>query len=176
MLPLNGHQACITLAAILIGALLLLSAAFAIDHYRLKAAIQTLTASAAIVQAQLSANTAEYEAKARKADSDSAATIGTLSDQLHEALSKNVQIEHARNTAIAAGTQRVYVRAHCPAAQHLPADSATASAANDAGPELDPAYRSTLSALRIGAANTAEQIKGLQAYANECYRLQGLQL
>lgn len=56
--------------------------------------------------------------------------------------------EDERNANLDRGVQRVYVRASCPAVPSATGDSGRASSGTA---ELDPAYRSTLSALRRGA-------------------------
>lgn len=66
--------------------------------------------------------------------------------------------ESVRDDAINAGTQRVYVRASCPAVPEAEADTGRAESG---AAELDPAYRQTLSDLRRGAE---EQLKLL----NKC--------
>lgn len=57
------------------------------------------------------------------------------------------QSESERNAAVSASVKRVYVRATCPA---VPETSTGASGAASESAELDPAYRQTLSDLRIG--------------------------
>jgi hypothetical protein len=59
------------------------------------------------------------------------------------------QIEALRNASIGSGATRVRVRATCPA---MSSAEANASGTSSGAPELDPAYRQTLSDLRSGAA------------------------
>lgn len=58
------------------------------------------------------------------------------------------QSEGERNAAVSASVKRVYVRANCPS---VPETSTGASRAASGSAELDPAYRQTLSDLRVGA-------------------------
>lgn len=67
-----------------------------------------------------------------------------LAAQLKAAQDEN----DARDGRIAAGIERVYVRASCP---ELPATPANAGRAGAGAAELDPAYRHTLSQLRRAA-------------------------
>lgn len=58
------------------------------------------------------------------------------------------QSEGMRNAAVSASVKRVYVRATCPA---VPETSTGSSGVASGSAELDPAYRQTLSDLRVGA-------------------------
>lgn len=55
--------------------------------------------------------------------------------------------EGERNAAVSASVKRVYVRATCPA---VPETSTGSSGVAGGSAELDPAYRQTLSDLRVG--------------------------
>lgn len=57
------------------------------------------------------------------------------------------QSEGERNAAVSASLKRVYVRATCPA---VPETSTGAGRVTSGSAELDPAYRQTLSDLRVG--------------------------
>lgn len=155
------------LCGLLIGAAITGIFTYKIEHADVIAAEnKTIKLTADIATAR-----AEGEAKARAAEQQSAMTIADISQRLHDTEVHNAQLESDRNAAIAAGTQRVYVRASCPPSGSKPENTAATSGANDAGIELDPAYRSTLSDLRRGVQSDAAKIIGLQAYARECARL-----
>lgn len=123
------------------------------------------------LQANIAAARGDAIAKVREKEIESAKTIADISALLHQREAENAQLENDRDAAIAAGTQRVHVRARCPAGDGMPATTAAAGGADAAAPELDPAYRSALSDLRRRAQAAAEQIIGLQSYARECQRV-----
>lgn len=93
----------------------------------------------------------------KKQSDDLLAAYQDREARIAEAESKKEEIQNAfdafraaedkRNTDIGGGAKRVYVRANCPA---VPAAEADTGRASSRAAELDPAYRSTLSALRRG--------------------------
>lgn len=94
----------------------------------------------------------DYADATEKARKDQDARIEAAENQkesIQNAFDAFRRAEDERNVSIDRGVQRVYVRAKCPA---VPATSIGSSRAESGTAELDPAYRSTLSALRHGAA------------------------
>ena len=94
----------------------------------------------------------DYADATEKARKDQDARIEAAENQkenIQNAFDAFRRAEDERNASIDRGVQRVYVRAKCPA---MPESSANSSGASGGTAELDPAYRSTLSALRRGAA------------------------
>lgn len=102
---------------------------------------------------------ADVSAIRQKKSDDLLAAYQDREARIAEAESKKEEIQNAfdafraaedkRNADIGSGTQRVYVRAKCPAVSATKVDS---SRTPSGAAELDSAYRSTLSALRRGAA------------------------
>lgn len=93
----------------------------------------------------------DYADATEKARKDQDARIEAAENQkedIQNAFDAFRRAEDERNASIGRGDQRVYVRAKCPA---VPATSTDSSRAESGTAELDPAYRSTLSALRRGA-------------------------
>lgn len=93
----------------------------------------------------------DYADATEKARKDQDARIEAAENQkenIQNAFDAFRRAEDERNASIDRGVQRVYVRAKCPA---VPAISTDSSRAESGAAELDPAYRSTLSALRRGA-------------------------
>lgn len=90
--------------------------------------------------------------------------------RIAEAESKKEEIQNAfdafraaedkRNADIGSGTQRVYVRANCPA---VPATKAYPSRTPSGTAELNPAYRSALSALRRGVEEQRRLLNSCRA-------------
>ena len=154
MPPLSLWQiiAATALASLLAG----FGGGWAVNGWRLSGNLQQLKAEHATALAKQSE-------LARNTETQNGLFVAGLSERIRQAEVKNGQLENERDAAIAAGTQRVYVRAKCPAS--MPANSATAAAGDGTGPELDPAYRQTLSDLRRGARDAAEQIAALQEWA-----------
>lgn len=94
----------------------------------------------------------DYADATEKARKDQDARIEAAENQkedIQNAFDAFRRAEDERNASIDRGVQRVYVRAKCPA---MPAASTDSSGTASGTAELDPAYRSTLSALRRGAA------------------------
>lgn len=102
---------------------------------------------------------ADVSAIRQKQSADLLAVYQDREARIAEAESKKEEIQNAfdafraaedkRNADIGSGAQRVYVRANCSA---VPATSTDSSRTTSGTAELDPAYRSTLSALRQRAA------------------------
>lgn len=93
----------------------------------------------------------DYADAAEKARMDQDARIEAAENQkedIQNAFDAFRRAEDVRNASIDRGIQRVYVRAKCPA---VPATTTDPSRTESGTAELDPAYRSTLSALRRGA-------------------------
>lgn len=98
----------------------------------------------------------DYADATEKARKDQDARIEAAENQkeiIQNAFDAFRRAEDERSASIDRGIQRVYVRAKCPA---VPTASADSSRVESGTAELDPAYRSTLSALRRG---TAEQLR-----------------
>ena len=106
----------------------------------------------------------------KKQSDDLLAAYQDREARIAEAESKKEEIQNAfdafraaedkRNTDIGGGAKRVYVRANCPA---LPATQADTSRASGGAAELDPAYRSTLSALRWGVEEQRRLLNSCRA-------------
>lgn len=143
----------------LVAALLLMGAGWAIDH-----AYQTRKYARYEASINKSAEQAQREAMVKQLSLER--NIHELSQGLANAESKSVQAENERDRIIAAGAQRVYVRARCP--DSVPPDPTSTHPNNAATTELDPAYRQTLSDLRRSIHSQYEQIVALQAYASLC--------
>ena len=93
----------------------------------------------------------DYSDATEKARQDQDARIEAAENQkedIQNAFDAFRRAEDERNANLDSGVQRVYVRAKCPA---VSATSPDPGRAESATAELDPAYRSTLSALRRGA-------------------------
>lgn len=93
----------------------------------------------------------DYSDATEKARKDQDARIETAENQkedIQNAFDAFRSAEDERNANLDRGIQRVYVRASCPA---VPATSTDPGRTSSGTAELDPAYRSTLSALRRGA-------------------------
>ena len=101
----------------------------------------------------------DYSDEAEKARQDQDARIKAAENQkedIQNAFDAFRRAEDERNAAIDRGVQRVYVRAKCPT---VPAISPDPGRAESGTAELDPAYRSTLSALRRGAEEQLRLLK-----------------
>lgn len=92
---------------------------------------------------------ADAAAEARKAQDARIETAENQKEDIQNAFDAFRRAEDERNANLDRGVQRVYVRAKCPAVPAAPADSGRVESG---AAELDPAYRSTLSALRRGSA------------------------
>jgi hypothetical protein len=92
---------------------------------------------------------ADTTEKARKDQDDRIETAENQKENIQNAFDAFRRAEDERNASLDRGDQRVYVRAKCPT---MPATSTDSSRTASRAAELDPAYRSTLSALRRGAA------------------------
>lgn len=92
-----------------------------------------------------------YSDEAEKARKEQDARIEIAENQkedIQNAFEAFRRAEDERNAAIDRGDQRVHVRANCPS---VPSAATNTSRIKVGTAELDPAYRSTLSALRRGA-------------------------
>ncbi|AVQ10310.1 Rz-like lysis protein [Myoviridae environmental samples] len=92
---------------------------------------------------------ADATEKSRKEQDSRIEAAENQKENIQNAFDTFRRAEDERNASLDRGVQRVYVRAKCPT---VPAASTDSSGAKDGTAELDPAYRSTLSALRNGAA------------------------
>jgi prophage endopeptidase len=140
---------------------------WALDHWALSAEASALQAQQQALEATLATERAVTLSKLRTIEGDNAITVATLSDQLHQAEAQNEKLERDRDTAIAAGARRVYVRASCPSSAGGATTPATAGGSHATGAELDPAYRPTLSELRRGVTVCRDRLNTLQAWATE---------
>lgn len=148
-------------------ALAAVAAAWGIDHWMLSAEVDAAQRQRTAFEQTLATERAGRLQQLRTIEGDHARAVATLSDQLHQAEATNAKLKTDRDAAIAAGARRVYVRATCPDLRGVPADPPAAGGSDAAAPELDPAYRPTLSDLRSGADTCRNQVIALQAYANE---------
>lgn len=86
--------------------------------------------------------------KARKEQDARVEAAENQKEDIQNAFDAFRRAEDERNVNLDRGIQRVYVRASCPGVPSASPDSSRTQAGTA---ELDPAYRSTLSALRRGA-------------------------
>ena len=94
-------------------------------------------------------NYADESEKVRKDQDARIEAAENQKEDIQNAFDAFRRAEDERNANLDRGVQRVYVRAKCPAVPAAPADSGRVESG---AAELDPAYRSTLSALRRGSA------------------------
>lgn len=129
---------------------------WAVNGFRLTARLSDLRAEHASVLA------AALEQAAKKAAETQSAIQSIADTKLREMTD---EIDRIRNHP----AQRVYVRAHCPAAS-VPATSDSPGMDSGTGAELDPAYRGTLSDLRIGAVRTEAKLAACQQSLSEAVK------
>lgn len=99
--------------------------------------------------AKIRKNYADATEKSREEQDARIEAAENQKENIQNAFDAFRRAEDERNASLDRGVQRVYVRANCPA---MPATSTDSGRTASGTAELDPAYRSTLSALRRGAA------------------------
>lgn len=154
-----------------VSVLLGFGAGWSVNGWRLNSTVSEAKAERATLTSKIESERADAADKIRAAERKHGLALADLSSALHEARVKNEVYESDRDAAISAGRQRVYVRARCPSGNGLSEAAATTEGNNAASPELDPAYRRTLSELRRNAKSAAEQIGALQQYVSACAAL-----
>jgi prophage endopeptidase len=155
--------------AALVVAALLFGAGWMVRGWRADAEVSDLNAQHALEAKRLSDAVTEASEKARKAESDmreKVAQIDQLQTDLNHANSENADLRGR----LSSGTQRVYVRAKCPAPAggSVPGSAAPAGVDNEAGrAELDPAVAGELAGIAGDGDDAIRRLTALQSYVRD---------
>lgn len=146
--------------AALVAAGLLFGAGWTVNGWRADAEIASLKSGYDKTAADASEKARQIELGMR----DKLAQIDKLQTDLEHAKSEN----QALSARLSSGTQRVYVRASCPASGGVPAASPASSVDAPAGyAELDGSVASALAGIASDGDEQIRKLNALQQYVNE---------